>query len=120
MNAAARSAYRVGQQLWWVPRRRGDAPAGNVEITRVGSRWLSLRNGSRADVETLSVDSGGHEAVGAVYLSEQHWREAIAATWAWLSMWSEVSVRMEAPRGVSAEDIKAARVLLGLPEQKEG
>lgn len=114
MNALAKAAYRVGQQLWWVPRVRGSVP-GVVEITRVGSRWLSLRNGSRADVETLDVDSGGHDAAGTVYLSEQHWREAIASTWEWLALWAEVTKRMEPPRGVSSENITAARALLGLP-----
>lgn len=44
---------------------------GQVVITKVGRKWLTLDNGSRADSETLRIDGRGMSSPGILYENEQ-------------------------------------------------
>lgn len=102
------STHKVGDTLWFKTHVRYRATEA-VTITAVGTKWLTLSNGMRADKKTLALDSDGGELYPdeAAYLSEN----ALFAAWGVLQN-DMYRARKVHKSGVTIAAIDAARALL--------
>jgi hypothetical protein len=101
---------QVGQSLWYVPSNRRDSERP-VTVQKIGNRWAAIGYSLRIDLETLRADGGNYSSPGRCYLSEQDWTATKLADKEWNDLRSKMTWNV--PSGVTLENIKAARKLLG-------
>jgi hypothetical protein len=107
--------YSVGQKLWYVPtKRRGDPR--EVEITKVGRKWLSLDNDRRVAVDGLYADGGQYSSPGRAYISKEAWERETSLRKAWDMLSMEIDRTRRVPADVSVETIHQVRQLLGFKD----
>lgn len=103
----------VGQNLWWVPQNGRHSSPGNVTVVRVARKYAYLDNGYRIYNDSLMADGGQYSAPGYCYLSQEAYEHTQALNSAWSDLQRDVRYMREP--GVTLEQIKEARRLLGLP-----
>lgn len=107
----------VGQELWAVFNGRHRAERTTAAtVTKVGRKWAAIKladyGESRVDMETLRI--GDEYTSGRGYLSREHYEAERAADDAWTSLWRAMYDSHARRPGLSASDINAARILLGI------
>ncbi len=99
-----------GTELYWPPERF--APERTITVTKVGRKWLTLSNRSRADCATLRVDTSSGSGV-QLYRSKAEWEESKNHRRLWQDFKNSVE-RCYGTPPASKEDIKKAAAILGL------
>ena len=104
----------VGQRLWFVyeDHRRGEPR--EITVIKVGRKWAQLSNYYRIDINTMVVDGGVYPSPGKCYESQKHYEYCCAANKLWDA--TRNGMRYVVPVGVTLNDIKQARKLLGLED----
>lgn len=97
--------FTVGQQLYFVPSSRYGSERTYV-IEKVGRKYITLDNGMRAPVDKLYIEN-----YGKLYLSEEHYRQYIAADTAWETLRRRFYYSAM-PEDITAEKIEQATKLL--------
>lgn len=93
--------------MWFVPSRKGQSPR-ELTITNVGAKWVACGEDGRIDRKTLRPES----LDGVCYPSREAWEQERALKDAWDAL--AFMVQCGLPRGVSLEQVQAARKILGL------
>lgn len=109
---------------WRADRPTQQRPLERLVVVKVGRKWATLqrpdaRPGSeqwRADAATLEMESNniGYGTPGQIYRSEEEFVAERDAQRAWTDLRRALDAKHFTPEGVSAQDILAARTLLGL------
>ena len=102
----------VGQELWYVSRRRYSTNKW-VTVTKVGRKWATLDTGQRIDIETWEVDGGGYTSIARCYLSVGECEDERELEDLWRLLRDRTS-RFTVPDGLTAEDVRKAMALLKL------
>ena len=106
--------FTVGQKLWWVQAmygRRCEPAQVEVEIKKVGRKWLELTNHYRIKIETMLADGRGYASPGTCYLSQQEYLDDLALRKAWHELQKLIERRKNT--SVTKENIQHIRPLLG-------
>lgn len=103
--------YEIGQQLWYVPE------VGQhfyVTITKIGRKWIyadHLSSEYKINKETLVVDDYPY---GKCYLSQEDHMSKVEILEMWRNLGREVFYHVPPPKGLTADDIRKAMVILKL------
>lgn len=106
------AAYHTGQKLYWVYSESRQGAPREVEIVKVGRKWLELSNRYRVDRETLCADGRGYSSPGRCHLSKEEYEQRVSRTRAWESMRRRVMERWQPHEGVDVAAIQQAERLL--------
>lgn len=106
------AAYHTGQKLCWVfsESRRGE-PC-EVEILRVGRKWLELSNRQRVDRETLRADGRGYSSPGRCFQSREEYERINLRAKAWDRIRRRITERWHPHDSVDMESMLQAERLL--------
>lgn len=120
MSTEAKPKYEVGQRLWWVysDKRRGES--FEVEITKVGRKWLELKkagtvasSAGRADMETLEVD----RSRARLYRDKTEHERQVELSALWRSL--REAIGYSPTRTATVEGVHKAAAILGLTLETE-
>jgi hypothetical protein len=112
--------YKVGAQVWFVPRYGG--PGQELTVTKVARKWVTLGNGRhidryRVELGSDQVDGGEFSSPGKVWESREVWDAHNKLEQVWDATMEELRKRYyRLPEGVSVEHIQQIRRILGYPE----
>jgi hypothetical protein len=122
--------FHLGQKLWWVPSRGGfirqglyftpDIKDSEVEVIKIGRRWIDLSNHQRIDRETLQADGKGYASPGRCYASEAAHHQEQEMFRLWDAFRNGVSRQYRPPTSLTLEGLKRAMGLLGFPVETDG
>lgn len=102
--------YQVGQKVFAVfVGRHGHAE--EVEITRVGKRWVYF-GVEKFDAKTRGIDGYNGNIIGRVYESEAAYREEVAIEEAWWQFRLAIERLYRPPAFITLGDIETARRFL--------
>lgn len=104
----------VGETLFCVydDARRGDN--FELEITKVGRKWVHTGHHYRVDIETLRIDGGQYSSPGKCYLSKEDYEAEKALDLAWNDFRETISDIHRIPKYMTIAKINQARGVLGL------
>jgi hypothetical protein len=109
----------VGQKLWFVPYESNRNPPFEVEVVKVGVKFVTVArfrgdtNGLRLVKDSLQEDN---TSGGRAYVSQEAYDNWLSLQRAWGSLREAMYGRM--PRDITMERIKEAReILYGRPAQ---
>ncbi len=108
------SKFSVGQKLYMVYANRYQGDPCWVEITKVGRKWLTLKDNDRVDVETMRIDGGQYSYRGRAYLTKEEHDAELALNAAWRDFYKALPQYGGVPDGVTIDAIRKAREVLGL------
>jgi len=113
--------FEAGQKLWFVPAQKYNGEPKEVEIARVGRKWLilsshNMRHGSRVDMNNLYLDGHGYSSPGRCYLSKETWEAEQKMESTWYEFKELVRIQCTAKKGVTVEDIQKCKEILKLGE----
>ncbi len=106
--------YHVGQILWYVPTQRWNGEKREVTITKIGSKWLTLNNGDRAEIDGLGVECKGYSDKARCYVDRVAYEEEQALKEAWTAFRQDTDRMRKVPKLATIEAIQQARKLLGV------
>ncbi len=109
---------KPGMKLWLVPENGRQKPR-EVVVESVGRKWAKIAGDvcNRIEIDTMIVYSA--ERMSAkVYADRSEYERELADALAWGGLMLAIRNRYGKPKGVTAEDVAAARKLLRLDESE--
>ena len=103
--------HEVGQKLWLVHRQISHGETEEVEVVKVGRKWLTLSCGCRVEVDNLRTEGSDSTTC---YLSRNAWEEDMALRESWRKFRLDVEGKTFIPLGVTVQKISDARKILGM------
>lgn len=103
-----------GDKFWYVARNLRYSERGyEVEVVKVGRKWVYLSNDKRVEKGETWVDGAGYSSPGRLWESEAAWRESVEVS----SLLRKIQDRCQYGRAgdVSLDDARTAAGLLGVP-----
>ena len=103
--------WKVGQGVWVVFKR---GTLRYIEISKVGRKWVTLKNGYRFEKTKTSLDGGDYVSPGRIYESKQAYEDELQLRTGWEELRKYLDRIM--PPDMTMERIRAARAALGIED----
>jgi len=123
VSTEARRKYEVGQRLWWERIARWGECDQEIEITKVGRKWLTVwtvgehsHEFGRLNAETLSLKMNSTPP-GRVWISREECETRRALERAWRSL--REAIGYLPTRTATVEGVHKAAAILGLTLETE-
>lgn len=104
---------KIGDKFWYVTNSvRGSERGYEVEVVKVGRKWVYLSNDQRVEKGETWVDGAGYSSPGRLWESEAAWRESVEVS----SLLCKIQKRCQYGRAgdVSLGAARTAAELLGV------
>lgn len=108
--------YEVGQKLWLECSEHRRGPRGvEVEVTKIGRKWVELSLGYKVALGVQEVDGGNYSSPGRVWASRADADAHNAVVAEWRAFVNDPRVQYyRPPAGLTLEAIAQAREILGI------
>ncbi len=114
-----RNDFKVGDTVFLVYDERRRGLGREVQITKVGRKWIDINNGQhRIDRETLRIDGRGYSSPGRVWRTKEEYEDHAKTSQLWSSLKRFVYDNHQIPQGVTKEKILQASALLGMKDEQ--